>query len=110
MKDADEFYKPEIKQKVLVDGIAGETIAKGAKGKMLINKLQDLQEKGILTGVVYNAADRVRDWGNTALHELLEEPVDEEVTKKLLTLVDLVIRDVYITPAQIDTLEGENSA
>jgi len=78
---------------------------KGAKGRMLINKLKDLQEKGILTGVVYNAADRVRDWGNKALHELLEEPVDEEVTKRLLTLVDLVIRDVYVTPAQIETLE-----
>lgn len=78
---------------------------KGAKGKMLINKLEDLKDKGILPGVVYNAADRVRDWGNTALHELLEEPVDEEVTKRLLTLVDLVIRDVYVTPAQIQTLE-----
>lgn len=78
---------------------------KGAEGKMLMNKLQDLKDKGILTGVVYNAADRVRDWGNTALHELLEEPVDEEITKKLLTLVDLVIRDVYVTPSQIETLE-----
>lgn len=48
MKDADEFYKPEIKQKVLIDGIAGETIAKGSTGKII--------QKGFLTSVQTNFA------------------------------------------------------
>src|SRR3972149_6602938 len=44
MKNADEFYKPVIKQNVLIDGIAAETIAKGSKGNILrkgfMNSLQ----------------------------------------------------------------------
>ena len=35
LKDADEFYKPKIKQNVLIDGIAAETIAKNSTGKIL---------------------------------------------------------------------------
>ncbi len=35
MKDVDEFYKPQIKQNVLVDGVAAETIASGEKVKII---------------------------------------------------------------------------
>lgn len=80
---------------------------KKAKGAKLVNKLENLLEKGLLTRIVYDAADKVRDWGNTALHELLEEPVDQETVNKLITLVDLVKRDLYITPLQIKSLEPE---
>jgi len=45
MKDADKVYKPEIKQKVLVDGVAVESADKGAKIKFIkkgfITSLQD---------------------------------------------------------------------
>ena len=44
MKNADEFYKPVVKQNVLIDGIAAETIAKGSKGNIMrkgfMNSLQ----------------------------------------------------------------------
>lgn len=80
---------------------------KKAQGAKLTHKLKDLLEKGLLTKIVYDAADKVRDWGNTALHELLEEPVDKEMVKKLVTLVDLVKRDLYITPTQIKSLEPD---
>ncbi len=80
---------------------------KKAEGPKLFNKLKNLLAQGLLTKMVYDAADTVRDWGNTALHELLAEPVDEETVKKLVTLTDMVARDLYITPAQIKTLDGE---
>lgn len=80
---------------------------KEANGTKLIHKLEDLLKRGLLTKIVYDAADKVRDWGNTALHELLEEPVDKETVKKLVTLVDLVARDLYITPMQIKSLEPD---
>jgi len=35
MKDADEIYKPQIKQNVLVDGVAAETVASGEIGTMI---------------------------------------------------------------------------
>lgn len=78
---------------------------KQAHGAWLADKLNDLKTKELLTKVVYDAADRVKDWGNTALHDLLKEPVDKSVTEKLITLVDLVARDLYITPEQIRSLE-----
>ncbi len=43
MKDADEFYKPEIKKNVLIDGIAAETIAKNSTGKII--------QKGFITSL-----------------------------------------------------------
>lgn len=46
MKDADEFYKPEIKQNVVVDGIAAETIAKNSKGSII--------QKGFMTSLQIN--------------------------------------------------------
>lgn len=78
---------------------------KNAQGAKLIQKLKYLKDNGVITGIVFSAADRIRDWGNKALHELLEEPVDAEVANRLLTFVDLVIKDVYVTPSQIETLE-----
>lgn len=78
---------------------------KEAQGGWLADKLKDLKTKGLLTKMVYDAADRVKDWGNTALHDLLKEQVDESVTEKLIILVDLVARDLYITPEQIRSLE-----
>ena len=53
MKDADEFYKPEIKQKVLVHGIAAETIAKGATGKII--------QKGFITSLQTNFTSTAND-------------------------------------------------
>lgn len=78
---------------------------KKAQGGWLADKLRDLKTKELLTNMVYDAADRVKDWGNTALHDLLKEQVDKSVTEKLITLVDLVARDLYITPEQIRDLE-----
>ena len=78
---------------------------KEAEGGWLTDKLKDLKGKELLTKIVYDAADRVKDWGNTALHDLLKEQVDKSVTEKLITLVDLVARDLYITPEQIRSLE-----
>jgi len=46
MKDADEFYKPVIKENILVDGIAAETIAKDSRGKII--------QKGFLTSLQSN--------------------------------------------------------
>ena len=78
---------------------------KEAQGRWLADKLKDLKTKGLLTQIVYDAADRVKEWGNTALHDLLKEPVGRPVTEKLIALVDLVARDLYITPEQIRSLE-----
>lgn len=78
---------------------------KEAKGARLVGKLKDLLDNGLLTKLVYDAADKVRDWGNTALHELLEEPVDDDTARRLLTLTDLVARDLYVTPMVIRSLD-----
>lgn len=78
---------------------------KDAQGIWLADKLKDLKTKESLTKIVYDAADRVKEWGNTALHDLLKEPVDKSVAEKLISLVDLVARDLYITPEQIRSLE-----
>jgi len=49
LKDADVFYKPEIRQNSLVDGIAAETITKEAGGKIIQKRFMTSLQPNFIT-------------------------------------------------------------
>lgn len=80
---------------------------KEAKGGTLAAKLKDLKDRDLLTGLVYDASTELKEWGNTALHDLLSEPVELAVAEQLIVLADLVVKDLYVTPATIRDLKDK---
>jgi len=71
---------------------------KNAEGGTLAARLKDLVEKGILKSSVVTEAINVKDFGNTALHDLLVEEITNEDAEIVCEFTKAVLYDIYVTP------------
>jgi len=71
---------------------------KKAKGSTLKARLDDLVEKSILKPSVVTEAVNVREFGNTALHDLLAEEINAEDAEIICEFTKGVLYDIYVTP------------
>ncbi len=71
---------------------------KKAKGNTLKARLEDLVEKGILKSSVVTETVNIREFGNTALHDLLAEEINGEDAEIICEFTKGVLYDIYVTP------------
>jgi hypothetical protein len=71
---------------------------KKAKGNVLKARLDDLVERGILKSSVVTEAVNVREFGNTALHDLLVEEINSEDAEIICEFTKGILYDIYVTP------------
>ena len=78
-----------------------ETVCKEkqAEGKDLLNKIDDLKNKGILTPAGAGILHKIRTLGNAAAHEV--KPHSEKQLGLAMDIVEHLLRDVYILPKQV---------
>jgi len=71
---------------------------KEAKGSTLKARLDDLVGKGVLKSSIVTEAVNVREFGNTALHDLLAEEINGEDAETICEFTKSVLYDIYVTP------------
>jgi hypothetical protein len=71
---------------------------KKATGNTLKARLEDLVKKGILKSSLVTESVNVREFGNTALHDLLAEEISSEDAEIICEFTKGVLYDVYVTP------------
>lgn len=71
---------------------------KNAEGNTLKARLDDLVVKGILKSSIVTEAVNVREFGNTALHDLLAEEINNEDAEIICEFTKGILYDIYVTP------------
>jgi len=71
---------------------------KEAEGNTLKARLGDLISKGILKSSIVTEAVNVREFGNTALHDLLAEEINSEDAEIICEFTKGILYDIYVTP------------
>jgi len=71
---------------------------KGANGNTLKARLDDLVTKGVLKSSIITEAVNVREFGNTALHDLLAEEINSEDAEIICEFTQGILYDIYVTP------------
>ena len=71
---------------------------KKADGSTLKARLDDLVVKGVLKSSIITEAVNVREFGNTALHDLLVEEITSEDAEIICEFTKGVLYDIYVTP------------
>lgn len=74
------------------------TKEKNAAGNTLKARLDDLVEKGVLKSSIVTEAVNVREFGNTALHDLLAEEINSEDAEIICEFTNGILYDIYVTP------------
>ncbi len=69
-----------------------------ADGSTLKARLDDLVKKGILKSSIITEAVNVREFGNTALHDLLVEEINSEDAEIICEFTKGILYDIYVTP------------
>jgi hypothetical protein len=85
--------------RVLIEAVCVE---KGAEGKYLGSKIDNLVRIGILTEAGAKILHNLRDLGNTAAHEA--KPLSEETLGIAMDVVEHLLNEVYILPKVADSL------
>jgi hypothetical protein len=80
---------------------------KGAKGRNLEYKIDSLVTLGVLTETGARILHKLRDLGNTAVHEV--KPHSEETLGIAMDVVEHLLNDVYILPAVAESLPKRKS-
>lgn len=70
----------------------------GAHGKTLFDRIKDLREQGILTGVMYEWATEIRCWGNSGTHNFEGSKEDAE---DLTEFTKLFLQYSFELPARV---------
>lgn len=73
---------------------------KGAKGKRLIDQIDDLLSKGLITKSLYDGAHEIRYFGNFGAHprdDGLDNITDED-SRIIMRLVNQFLTDLYVRP------------
>ncbi|RPE10556.1 DUF4145 domain-containing protein [Paenibacillus polymyxa] len=81
---------------------------KGASGRTLFNKLEDLSEKGILPPIVAGMAKVIKDLGNAAAHGDDRE-FSEEVIESIIKFTHVILDYVYNLPNELSRIQNELS-
>ena len=71
---------------------------KKAEGNNLKARLDDLVKKGVLKSSIITEAVNVREFGNTALHDLLVEEINSEDAEIICEFTKGILYDIYVTP------------
>ncbi|MBA7700856.1 hypothetical protein ES703_109581 [subsurface metagenome] len=71
---------------------------KKAEGNTLKARLDDLVEKGVLKSSIITEAVNVREFGNTALHDLLAEEINSADAEIICEFTKGILYDIYVTP------------
>jgi len=71
---------------------------KEAEGSTLKARLDDLVKKGILKFSIITEAVNVREFGNTALHDLLAEEINSADAEIICEFTKGILYDIYVTP------------
>lgn len=71
---------------------------KKADGKTLKARLTDLVQKGVLKSSIITEAVNVREFGNTALHDLLAEEINSADAEIICEFTKGILYDIYVTP------------
>ncbi|MBZ0278880.1 MAG: DUF4145 domain-containing protein [Anaerolineae bacterium] len=87
-----------VKIRRLLDAVCTD---QNAKGKKLINKLNDLVTRNIIPQSLYEIADRLREVGNLGAHE---ENITEEDAMLAQKLCETILEYVYEAPAMLADL------
>jgi len=69
-----------------------------ADGSTLKARLDDLVNKGVLKSSIITEAVNVREFGNTALHDLLAEEINSEDAETICEFTKGILYDIYVTP------------
>ncbi len=69
-----------------------------ATGRTLKARLEDLVKKGVLKSSIITEAVNVREFGNTALHDLLAEEINSEDAEIICEFTKGILYDIYVTP------------
>ncbi len=80
---------------------------KGAAGTNLINQIDDLLAKGLITGNLHKAAHEIRLFGNYGAHPQDDglDKVSTDDAKAVRALTRDFVMDLYIRPHEIDQLK-----
>jgi hypothetical protein len=71
---------------------------KKAEGSTLKARLDDLVKKGVLKSSIITEAVNVREFGNTALHDLLAEEINSADAEIICEFTKGILYDIYVTP------------
>ena len=71
---------------------------KDAEGNTLKARLEDLVKKGVLKSSIITEAVNVREFGNTALHDLLAEEINSADAEIICEFTKGILYDIYVTP------------
>jgi len=71
---------------------------KKAEGSTLKARLDDLVTKGVLKSSIITEAVNVREFGNTALHDLLAEEINSADAEIICEFTKGILYDIYVTP------------
>ena len=71
---------------------------KKADGNTLKARLDDLVTKGVLKSSIITEAVNVREFGNTALHDLLAEEINSADAEIICEFTKDILYDIYVTP------------
>lgn len=80
--------------RTLVEAVCNE---KAAAGRRLVNKIDDLVKKGVLTQAGAETLHSLRILGNDAVHQV--KPHSEKTLNLALDVVEHLLNDVYVLPA-----------
>jgi uncharacterized protein DUF4145 len=83
--------------RALVETVCHE---KNAQGKSLLNKIDDLTAKSILTPAGAQILHKIRTLGNAAAHKV--KPHSEKQLAVAMDVVEHLLTDVYILPKRIE--------
>lgn len=75
----------------------------GGEGKRLIDRIEDLKNKSVINGVLFDWATHIRLEGNGAAHEIKGTPED---AKELVEFTKLFLQYTFEFPARIQELRG----
>ncbi len=74
---------------------------KGITGRTLYDRIEQLEQQGLVRPLVREAAHEIRHFGNDMAHGDLVEDLTEEAATETLALMDELLSEVYQAPARI---------
>ncbi len=82
-----------------------------AGGRTLFEKIENIYERRLITGPVYEASTEIRVFGNYGAHpgkDLLED-IDEDLARDVLYFTREVVDDVYVKPGKLERLRKKRT-
>lgn len=70
-----------------------------------VSGIQELKDKGVISGQLYDRANELRLWGNVAKHELIPDVVEREDAEQLLLYFETLVSTIYVEPKRSDSLK-----